>query len=112
MKPGNYPLTLRKGQSLDITMAWRGKNGNLVDLAGCLVRMDLLASLDDTFPLAQFSDLGGGSLNIDEDDLIHLTMDTGLTDAPFWDSVGAYRMSVIQTNGEIVDLLEGSVIRL
>lgn len=40
-KPGNYDLSIYKGQTLDITFTWRDSAGALVDLTGYTAKMQV-----------------------------------------------------------------------
>lgn len=108
MEPGNYPLTIKPGQPLDLSIRWRGTDGQPVDLGGCVASIELFSSLGDEEPLAHLSDLTSDGVKALEED-IKVSVPGNVTSEPFWQSVEAYRLVLYRPGGEEVLLLEGAV---
>jgi len=60
MKPFKYPLVIQKGKRLDVTMTWRDKDGDPVDLANCHARLT-----SDSLP--ELSDEPGGGITLGDE---------------------------------------------
>lgn len=106
MKPGTYPLEISKDKKLDIEFTWKDKDGDLVDLSGCMAVMELFASSEDESPLAHLSDFADSAIVLDgEKGTIHLSIEY----TPLLEHIGAYRFNIHTADDEIVNLLKGSV---
>jgi hypothetical protein len=102
MKPGRYPLTIYQGNPLDITITWRDKDGDLVDLSGCRAKLQIKQSPDGAI-LGYWEDGNGIELGGSAGTIRILIKET---EKMTWEN-GVWRLVIEPEDGESLTLIEG-----
>jgi hypothetical protein len=108
MAAGRYNITVEKGATFRLQLAYKDSTGTPFDLTGWIARMQIRAHQRDTTTLVSLTSGGGGITVGTTDGLITVEIAAAVT-AAIVPRTGVYDLEVESPTGFVARVLEGSV---
>lgn len=107
--PGDYDFTIYQGATFSRILTWKDGNEDPVDITGFTARMQIRESVDAADPFLSLTTENGGIALGGAAGTITLTISSTGT-AALSQSSGVYDLEMIDGDGIVSRLLEGSVL--
>ena len=110
MAAGVYDIMCEQGATFRKTFTWLDENEQPINLTGCSARMQVRSAYKSTSTWLSLTSGSGGGLTLEALTGTITMVITATTSAALPINKGVYDLEVVQTNGEVTRLLQGSFI--